>query len=147
MKGLETMPIKIVLICIIMMIVIGVAVWQVGFFLNFKSEKDFKEGVLNVWQSMRTLHSTGDYGSFTTVWLTVPDSCEFNISVGSDRLVAISNGDAFLVNLTSNITAVRGAVGYYTDGDVQFEPGSYTFRLYYGELTENQTRPYTIVFK
>ena len=147
MKGIETMPIRILLISVIMIIILGVVFYQFNFFLDFKTEKDFKENIVNVNQAVKTLQSTGDYGSFTTVRLSVPGCCGLEVSLDNNSMTGLFPSEDFVVDMPTNITAFRTGVSYYTNGTVLLDPGVYEIRLYYGDLTENQTRSYTMVFK
>ncbi|MBU5557723.1 MAG: hypothetical protein QW751_01065 [Candidatus Aenigmatarchaeota archaeon] len=147
MRGIETMPIQTLLTVIIVFLVASVGFWQLTVWANFKAVKDFKEGTVSVWTTMRSLQSAGDKGSFTTIWLTVPSCCALNISIDDDQLVAILPNETWTVNTTADITTViqNDTTTPYTSGSVTFGPGSYELRLYYGPLAQNKS--WTIAFE
>ena len=146
MKGLEGVPIKLLLVIFLLAIVVSVAYYQISFFMHFKGEKDFKSEVTDIIQKMKVIKSTGDMGSFTTVEVTVPGSAVIEINLDGDNITA---GDytAGLSGLYLNITAARFAGGVVRSGPVYLTSGQYSLRLYYGALPDSEIKPFTMLFE
>ncbi len=147
MKGIESMPIKILATLIIIAAVIGVSVWQINYFLGFNEKAKFKEDLANLYQTIKTTQSFGDQGSFTTVWVNVPAGSYFTISLDSDEMSENYNGDSETFKLTADVVGIKkDADPISTSGEVKFDPGQYTMRLYYGDAPANP-KEWTIYFK
>jgi hypothetical protein len=147
MRGLETMPFVVLLAVFLTSIAVVIGFWQTGYFLGFKNEADFKQDIVGFYQQLRTLQATGDWAAFTSAQVTVPSGYNFTIDLDNDLLIGQLKGTNFTINTTVNMTAFRDSATYYNKGQATLGPGKYSLRLYYGELQENETRSYTIVFK
>ncbi len=154
MKGIETMPVRILLTLIIVAVVIGVSVWQINYFTIFNEKAKFKEDLTNLYQTIKTTQSFGDQGSFTTVWVKVPASSNFTISVDNDDMQAYANDEKFSYKFTADIMMLRNqTTNIKSDADnggtgpFLFPPGEYTLRLFYGTVADEQTKTWTIYFK
>lgn len=163
MKGIESMPIKILATLIIIAVVVGVSVWQINYFLGFNEEAKFKTELTDLFQTTKSLQSFGDTGSFTTVIVNVPAGMHFNISIDGNNLNAtLGNRGVFNLTFTGDIVAIRTNEDepcgedksppllclYKTSSDiVNFTSGKYELRLYYGQPADDETKPWTIYFK
>lgn len=146
MKGLEGVPVKLLLVIFLIAIVVSVAYYQVSFFLHFKGEKDFKEEVTDIVQKMKTLKSTGDRGSFTTVEITVPPDARMDLDLDGDKVTA-GNYKVTLENLYVNMTAMRLSGDVLRSGTINLTEGQYSLRLYYGYLPDSEIKIYTLTFE
>ena len=153
MKGIESMPLKIVVTLVMIAVIVGVAFWQLNYFLGFKSERDFKEDLTNLFQTIKTTQSFGDKGSFTTVWVNVPQGSNFSISIGGEgdtdgnTTTAYVNGKKFSYIFTANITKIKNDTALIKSGYMNFSSGSYTFRAYYGTVSDGEEKLWTVYFE
>ncbi len=151
MKGLEGMPIRLMIVSLILVIIVGVGFWQMNFFMQFKAEKDFKETVVTFAQTVKTLKSTGDFGAFTTVQMRVPAGFSIMMDVDNDSVTGYLPEEAYGVNMTDflvNITAVRIEGDPKRNETVSLAGGStYNFMIYYGRLQDDEVKEYTFVFE
>ncbi|MEM5783292.1 MAG: hypothetical protein QXX01_02950, partial [Candidatus Aenigmatarchaeota archaeon] len=67
MKGIETLPIQLIASMILIVIIVSVGWSQITGFLSFKSEKDFKESIVLLYQQMYNLKVLSDEGAFGSV--------------------------------------------------------------------------------
>jgi hypothetical protein len=103
--------------------VLVLAIYEITTFSQFSVRKQFADGVANFGQAMKTLQSTGDYGSFSRVRLTVPEGCNFTIdNYSTPNLIRVN---FFGENHTYNAT---GSFLW----NVSYPPGEYEIELYYG---------------
>ena len=150
MKGLESMPIKYLVVCVVLAIVLGVGFWQMGYFFEFKLEKDFKEDITILAQNIKMTRDSGDYNTFTTIPFTVPSNYNFTINISSDTLIGGIGDKIFEPILKENITAVRLDGDVYRDVNesINFISGSvYELTLFYGIVDDDQIKEMTIVFE
>jgi hypothetical protein len=129
MKGMETTPIQLLLSLIIIAVVVGFGWSQITGFLAFKSEKDFKEGMLTIYQQMYNLKVLSDQGGFGSALITVPHGYKIVVDVNNDVLIGQKeNGEEVYRIQTKgvDITNVKG-----TDGSNYFGPSNYDIRLVY----------------
>jgi len=164
MKGIESMPIKILLTLVIVAAVVGVGVWQLNYFLGFNEKVKFKQDIAGLYQTIKNTQSFGDKGSFTTVWINVPADSYFNISIDKNEIVGSFDGEIQNFPLTADVLGIERdkdageslmkcdvadtCAEYNTkdNGPVKYGPGQYTLRLYYGEIPPT-IQSWTIYFK
>ncbi|MEM7813416.1 MAG: hypothetical protein QW548_00775 [Candidatus Aenigmatarchaeota archaeon] len=144
MKGIEEMPFRILISLVILALVIGASFGFLSSFVSSKAESDFKKDVLGIWQSMATLASAGDPGSFRTVLLNIPHCCSMNISIDSDIMTGITGSGTFSLKAAGNITQVVTTT-VAQNGTVSFGPGKYELQLFYGNPSVFTN--WTIVFR
>jgi len=150
MKGLETMPLRYVVITIILLIVVGVGFWQVNTFMTFKTEKDFKEDIVGIEQKISFLKSGGDFRSVVNEQIGIPADYEFEVDVDNDILRGNLTGEIYEVGLDVNITKVKlggGEEDVKEVGNVSFPTGLVKVSLYYGGLENRMVKDYMIVFE
>jgi hypothetical protein len=120
---MEGVPLRLILSLFLMATVLALAVYEISAFNQFTVRKQFADGIANFVQAMKTLQSTGDYGSFTRVRLTVPESCNFTVDNSSTP--GLLRVNFFGENRTFNAT---GSFLW----NVSYPPGSYEIEVYYG---------------
>lgn len=151
MKGLEGMPIRLMIVSLILLIIIGVSMWQMNFFMEFKTEKDFKENVVSFAQTMKNLKSTGDFGAFTTIDMLVQSGFSIFIDVDNSTITGELANENYSVNMTDfmvNISAVRLTGAPQRNGTVLMSGGvTYSMMLYYGRLDDDEVKNYTVLFE
>jgi hypothetical protein len=149
MKGIEGVPIKLALICIVVAIVLYVFSVQFGAFSEFRTEKDFKEDMLDFVQSIRNLQTTSDYGAFTSVRMVVPSGSGLVLDIDNDTIMADFTDETVTMNLDMNITSFKGDeyVPVERNGTIIINPGKYNIVLYYGSLEDDQIKSWTMTFK
>ena len=147
MKGLESMPLKYLVITIILFIVVGIGFWQIDTFMKFNTQKNFKEDIVGIAQKMDFLRSGSDHGSVSRVGILVPKGYEFSIDIDNDTLIGNLSGEIYSAELDMNITWVKITGSRYNNGTVGLGGGNFEFSVYYGELEEDQVKDYTIVIK
>ncbi len=160
------MPIKIILTLAIVAIVLGVSLWQLNFFLGFNEEKEFREDLANIFQTIKTTQSFGSRGSFTTVWVEVPAGKNFTLSIDKNNFTTYFGKEMFWREFTADIKAIQNSTGTFdcdkdplpeeiektciypeAGGFVYFPAGSYTLRLYYGTVLQGEEKDWTIYFE
>ncbi|MFQ6010220.1 MAG: hypothetical protein ACE5J7_03825 [Candidatus Aenigmatarchaeota archaeon] len=145
MKGLEVMPIRFIASLAIIAMIVAVGFYELNVFLEFKTQKEFKEDMVDIYQAIKTQQSLGDKGSFTSLQLTVPSNYMLQIDNASNRLVGtLSSGEVYIVNLTADITKIYMPSGCMPAGCL-LGAADYELRLVYGE--PDSPRNYTIVFE
>lgn len=152
MKGIETMPVKLILVCLLLFIVVSVGYLQVNTFLTFKSQKDLKSSITGLVQQMRVLKSGGDQGAFTGVWMDVPSQYRIVLDLDNDIITGEMGPENYTVDLKElaiDLTAYKSGALIYRGGAPAIPGGSsYEFRVYFGSLTgqEMADLKYTLVF-
>jgi hypothetical protein len=152
MKGLEGMPIRLMVVSLILVIIIGVAFWEMNYFMEFKTEKDFKEGVVSFAQTVKNLKSTGDFGAFTTISMIVPSGFTVSIDMDNDTVTGSLTGENYSVDMTDfsvNISAVRLEGDAIQRNETVLMDGgiTYSLMLYYGRLDDEEVKEFTVVFE
>lgn len=152
MKGLEGMPIRLMIVSLILVIIIGVAFWEMNYFMDFKTEKDFKEGVVSFAQTVKNLKSTGDFGAFTTISMIVPSGFTVSIDMDNDTVTGELIGENYSVDMTDfsvNISAVRLEGDTIQRNETILMDGgiTYSLMLYYGRLDDEEVKEFTVVFE
>lgn len=152
MKGLEGMPIRLMIVSLLLLMIVGVGLWQMSFFMDFKTDKDFKEDVVGLAQTIKALKSTGDFGAFTTVHMEIPSGFSLEMDIDNEAIVGNLSKESFSANLTEfqvNLTAARlGDENLKRNETVTLEGGnSYSFTIYYGKLQDDEVKEYTLVFE
>lgn len=152
MKGLEGMPIRLMIVSLILVIIIGVAFWEMNYFMDFKTEKDFKEGVVSFAQTVKNLKSTGDFGAFTTISMIVPSGFTVSIDMDNDTITGELIGENYSVDMTDfsvNISAVRLEGDTIQRNETILMDGgiTYSLMLYYGRLDDEEVKEFTVVFE
>ncbi|MBI4015594.1 MAG: hypothetical protein HY362_02665 [Candidatus Aenigmarchaeota archaeon] len=156
MKGIESMPIRILASVFILFAVVSVGLWQLGWFTNFKTEAEFKQNTVEFSQKIQTLKAVGT-GSFDSETVHVPDGWTFTVDLAENTVYARPKGGAnFTVNVTANLVKFKaldpstGNMKIYTDAtkdsSVEFSKGTYNIRLYYGQLDDDKVKDWTLVF-
>ena len=141
MKGVETMPVKLILVCFLLLIVVSVGFYQITTFLDFKTQKDFKEGIVGAVQQMKVLKSSGDPGAFTSVLLDVPGHYNLTLDLDRDTITGGMGPGEYSVNLSDaaiDLKAFRPEGGStVTSGKVLFPGGNlYELRVYFGDTSD-----------
>ncbi len=156
MKGIESMPIRVLASVFILFAVVSVGLWQLGWFTNFKIDSEFKQNTIEFSQKIQTLKGVGT-GSFDTETVRVPDGYTFTVDLAENTVYGRPNGGAnFTVNVTTNLVKFKaldpstGQMKIYTDTDlesaVELGKGTYNIRLYYGSLEDVDMKDWTVVF-
>ncbi|GEM_PF-3039360 len=152
MKGLEGMPIRLTIVSLILLIIIGVSLWQMNYFIGFKTDKDFKEGIVGFAQTIKGLKSTGDFGAFTTTTLKVPLGFMLEIDVDNSTIRGELHGENYTVDMRDflvNISAVRleGESPQRNETAMMAGGATYDLTVYYGRLDDDKVKEYTVVFE
>lgn len=143
LKGLEAMPLRIMASLVLIAIVVSVGFYELNTFLTFQKEKTFKEELVNVRQSMRTLQSLGDKGSFTSIELTVPGGYSVFFNNQTDQVIGNLTSETFTVNLTAHLKTLSFPGNCYDNG-CSLSPADYEIRLIYGY---GVSKNYTVIFE
>lgn len=146
------MPIRLMVVSLILVIIIGVAFWEMNYFMEFKTEKDFKEGVVSFAQTVKNLKSTGDFGAFTTISMIVPSGFTVSIDMDNDTVTGSLTGENYSVDMTDfsvNISAVRLEGDAIQRNETVLMDGgiTYSLMLYYGRLDDEEVKEFTVVFE
>jgi len=141
MKGVETMPVKLLLVCFLLLVVVSVGFYQINTFMNFKAQKDFKESLAGLVQQMKILKSSGDQGAFTSVHLDIPASYTLILDLDNDTIRGDMGSENYTINLADariNLIAFRPEVGDPVhNGSVVFLGGNlYDLRVYFGNTVD-----------
>src|SRR3989338_675310 len=128
MKGIESMPIRMLASVFILFAVVSVGLWQLGWFTNFKTDAEFS-------QKIQTLKAVGT-GSFDSETVHVPDGYTFTVDLAENTVYGRPKGGAnFTVNVTTNLVKFKALdpstqlMEIYTDADkkssVELSKGTY----------------------
>ena len=155
MKGMEGLPVRLIASCMIMLFVAGAVLYQLDFFLGFRTEKDFRESLSAMLHDMMVLRASGNSGAFTTSILTVPEGCNVSIDIDSGVIEGAFPGgkQSFgLRNLSIEIGAVRLSGDVIRKGIAFIDQGgAYDMRILYSlrpeSIHDNEIKNFTIIFR
>ncbi|MEM5804230.1 MAG: hypothetical protein QXU82_00020 [Candidatus Aenigmatarchaeota archaeon] len=144
MKGLEVMPIRFIAGLAIIAMVVSVGFYELNTYVEFRKQQKFKEEMVGFYQTIRTMQSLGDYGSFTSVQLHVPKGYLLQIDNATNKLIGtLDTGEIYVINLTADVTNIYLPAGCAPSGCLMGE-AEYELRLAYGQ-PENP-KNFTVVF-
>ena len=151
MKGIESMPITLVAVALLLLIVCYVGFAQIHSFLLFNEKRVFKEQAAGLVQDMKLLKATGNEGSFTTKSIKIPSGYTMVLDLDSDVIASDLSGELYNISLSQialNMTAFRGNDQNSTfNGTVTLSDPGATIVLHYGSLPESQMRLFTLTFE
>ena len=139
MKGIETLPLQLVASVILISIVISIGWYEVHNFLAFKNEKEFKESMVRIYQSMKDLETVSDEGAFTGATVNIPSGWVIRIDLADDRIIGFDSKGNSLFSFRTNCTNMleaRDSAGnlHYDYWDITSDISE--IRLVYGDLTD-----------
>lgn len=143
-KGIESFPFFLFLTLFIAAFVITVSFYQIQTLSSFTSQKDLSDTYNGLINTMETLRSTSDEGSFTSVSLDIPAGYTLEFLAGNDT-ISIKNGQDLENKIDFHILNLTDKTGKIVR-NLNLTSGKYEIVVYYGEQT-NQTEPYEIFFK
>lgn len=127
---------------ILIVIIVSVGWSQITGFLSFKSEKDFKESIVLLYQQMYNLKVLSDEGAFGSVIITIPPGYQIYIDPNNDLIIGQDSFGKEVYRIKTediNIIHVNGTSGNY------FGPGKYDIRIIYSSTPKYLS--YSITFK
>ena len=151
MRGIETLPITLIAVSILILIVASVAFVQINFFLNFNEKREFKEGLASIVQEIKQLKSTGNSGSFSSKSIKIPQGYSIVLDIDSNVITGAMTDEIYNITLSQlpiNLTAFGSGSAVIRNGTTTLGGGSdYTLLFYYGSLPDNQFRNYMMTFE
>ena len=151
MRGIETLPLTLIAVSILILIVASVAFTQINFFLNFNEKREFKEGLASMVQEIKLLKSAGNSGSFSSKSIKIPSGYSITLGIDDDVIVGSMTDETYNVTLSQlpvDITAFSSGGVVVRNGTAPLGGGSdYRLLFYYGSLPDNQFREYMLTFE
>jgi len=144
MKGLETMPLRFVVVVIVLLIVTSVGFWQINSFMDFNVKKNFKEDIVQMSQNIDFLRNN-DHGSVIQTKIGIPNNYNFYFDIDNNKLVGNLSGEIFEVSLEVNLSKARVTNEIISSGKVKFPRGINYISIYYGEIEDTNVKNYTVV--
>src|SRR3989344_5025300 len=145
MKGIETLPFQLIASLVLITVVISVGWYEIGQFLEFKVEKDFKEGIAGIYQNMRHLQALSDLGAFSGTSLSIPGGYSMEIDPSADTIIGRDQSGLAVITIPSpdgraciDILAVKREGDVLTSKET-YGPSSYEFRILY--TSDTSTMP------
>ncbi|GEM_PF-4427799 len=129
---MEEMPFKIMVALLIGAVVLTIGIQAVKTYINIQTRKGFADDVIVIKETMDTLVSMSDKGSFSRVHVVIPKDCK--ISFSGSKMTVNFFGDTREYNIPGQIVSPR-----------EYGPGTYDLVIYYG--TPEKQDEYMIAFE
>lgn len=118
---MEGIPFRLAISLVLMAAIIGIVFYEVSVYTSFTKQKNFADDLLEIRNSMQTLVSVSDYGSFTRVHVVIPEGSNITFNNLTDNITAFALGELREYKAPGNILWNR-----------TYGPGTYDLELYYG---------------
>ncbi len=150
MIGIESLPITLIAVSLLILIIAAVGFFQVNSFLSFNEKKAFKESMASLVQDMKLLKASGTVGSFSTKTIKVPPGSSLLFDIDKEIIGAAMPDEAYNVTLVPNsinLTAIRQETSTISrTGSAFFGSGGFSILLHYGDLDDSQMRTMAMTF-
>lgn len=127
---MESEPVRIILVLIIVAMTISLCLYQLNSFLNFKTRSDFLNSAKEIAEQISFLKNTGSVHSVETVVIDIPEG--YSLDVNESSVIAYTDKE-YSFDVPGKIV---------NSSDFPLNQGSYEIRLSYGGELKN----YTVVF-
>lgn len=131
-KGLESIPFVLLISVLIIMFVIVLFAEQLVIFSSFKEKNDFYNNINTMVDTMKSLRSTSDFGSFQLVELNIP-SGYFLVVSNKEINIYKNNKQEKKVSFVGEGIKITGIKGFENTTKLKLNKGNHKIQLYYGE--------------
>jgi len=132
-KGIESFPLRIYLLILIVVIVLPILLYQISTFINLSSKKQVFDDINTMINKMNELRATSDEGGFSRTYLKIPQNSSLLIDNITNKITLKYENEEY--NFTTNLEFINS---------LYLQTGEYEIVLYYGNKTDGDN--YTIAF-
>lgn len=151
MRGIESIPITLIAVSLLIIIVAYVGFTQISVFLDFNTKRVFKEQMASFVENIKLIKAAGGQNTFSTKSVVVPSGYTLNFDLTDDVVYGNLSGEVYNLSLKQipiNLTAFRPSEGdVLRNGTATISAGQQRIVLYYGELSDDTIRNLTLTFE
>jgi len=122
MKGIEGVPVRIMLSVFLMAVVLVLTFYEVQAFQQFNQQRQFTESVASLVTGMNSLAQTSDPGSFMMITLNIPPGSTITLDNTTNKITATYQNQTHEYNITGTLLWTRA-----------YSASKRQVQLYYGD--------------
>ncbi len=152
MHGIESIPLTLIAVSLLIIIVAYVGFTQVNVFLDFNTKRMFKEEMASFVENMKLIKAAGGQNTFSTKTIKIPSGgYTFNLDLTDDVVYGNLSGEIYnlsLKQISINLTAFRPLEsGVIRDGIATLGGQDFKIVLHYGDLADLEIKNLTLTFE